>query len=349
MAKKKRKTGLPPGTLVFTGRKRLEFPNVTLIQYDREGSLQERHAQDAAPLADEGMHVTWYDVRGLHNEELIEELGARYQIHPLVLEDVLDTQQRPKFEEYEGAIFIIIHALTFDAENLKIKTEQVALYAGEGFVLTFQEDEADLFPGVRGRIESSLGRIRKRGADYLAYSLLDNIVDHYYVVLDQMEEVLNQLEEDILANPSRHSKAGIHSLKLQSILLRKSISPLREAIGRLTRSESPVIREDTRIFLRDLYDHTIQVMDTIETFRDVVSGLYDLYLSEISFRMNSVIKVLTIISTIFIPLTFLAGIYGMNFDNMPELHWRYGYFILWGVMVAVGLGLVYLFRVKKWL
>ena len=211
------------------------------------------------------------------------------------------------------------------------------------------EDEADLFPGVRDRIHSSRGRIRKRGADYLSYALLDNIVDHYYVVLDQMEEVLEQLEADILANPGRESKEKIHNLKLQFIILRKSVAPLREAIGRFSRCENPIIAEETHIFLRDLYDHTIQVIDTIDTYRDMMSGLYDLYLSEISFRMNSVIQVLTIMSTIFIPLTFLAGIYGMNFDNMPELHWKYGYFILLGVMLAIGLGLIRLFKQKNWL
>lgn len=340
---------MAPGTLIFTGKKKVEFPNVTLIQYNMEGELRERHVKDAAPAADEGLNVTWYDVRGLHKIELIEELGKRYNIHPLVLEDVVDTQQRPKFEEYDGAIFLTIQALNFDVESLKVKTEQVAFYTGKGYVLTFQEDEADLFPGVRDRIHSSRGRIRKRGADYLSYALLDNIVDHYYVVLDQMEEVLEQLEADILANPGRESKEKIHNLKLQFIILRKSVAPLREAIGRFSRCENPIIAEETHIFLRDLYDHTIQVIDTIDTYRDMMSGLYDLYLSEISFRMNSVIQVLTIMSTIFIPLTFLAGIYGMNFDNMPELHWKYGYFILLGVMLAIGLGLIRLFKQKNWL
>ncbi|MCB0571243.1 MAG: magnesium/cobalt transporter CorA [Phaeodactylibacter sp.] len=349
MAKKKRKTGLAPGTLVFTGNKKVEYPNVTLIQYDREGELLESHALDTAPEADDKRHVTWYDVRGLHKVELIESLGNRYGIHPLVMEDILDTQQRPKFEEYEGAFFFIVQALSFDEAELRIKTEQVSFYAGSGFVLTFQEDEADLFPGVRERIQSSHGRLRKRGADYLAYALLDNIVDHYYVVLDQMEEVMNQLEDEILSDPSRKIKSKIHSLKLQSILLRKSVSPLREAISRFSRSESTLIEENTRLYLRDLYDHTIQVMDTIETSRDVVSGLYDLYLSEISFRMNTVMQVLTIISTIFIPLSFLAGVYGMNFDHMPELHLKYGYYLLWGLMIAIALGLVYWFRRKKWL
>ena len=183
----------------------------------------------------------------------------------------------------------------------------------------------------------------------MAYALADNLVDHYYLLLDQIENVLDELEEEVLSRPGRTSKEKIHNLKIQSIMLRKMVSPLREAVGRFSKTDSPFIEESTRIFLRDLYDHTIQVLDTIDTYRDVMSGLYDLYLSEISFRMNNVIQLLTIMSTIFIPLTFLAGIYGMNFDNMPELHWEYSYFVLWGIMVLIALGLILLFKRKRWL
>lgn len=347
--KKQRKTGLPPGTLIFTGRQKVEAPNVSLLQYGPLGEPSEQQAKDQIPAADEGIPMSWYDVRGLHKVELIQQLGERFNIHPLVLEDVLNTQQRPKFEEHDGAIFITVQALSFDAQAMSIQTEQVALYAGPGFVLSFQEDEKDLFPGVRERILHGRGRIRSRGADYLTYALLDNVVDNYYLVLDQMEETLSQLEGDILSASGKESKRGIHELKMQFIMLRKAVAPLREAISRFSRSENLLIAKETDIFLRDLYDHVIQITDTIDTQRDVMNGLYDLYLSEINLRMNNVIQVLTIISTIFIPLTFLAGIYGMNFDYMPELRWKYGYFVVWGVMLLIGLSLLFLFRRKKWL
>ncbi len=346
---RKRKTGLPPGALVFTGKQKVESPNISLMQYGPEGEVLELEAKDQAPIVEATLPVCWYDVRGLHKVELIQQLGELFNIHSLVLEDVLNTQQRPKFEEHDGAIFITVQALSFDAQALSIQTEQVALYAGPGFVLSFQEDEKDLFPGVRERIRHGRGRIRARGVDYLTYALLDNVVDNYYIVLDQMEEALSQLEGDILSASGKESKRSIHELKMQFIMLRKAIAPLREAISRFSRSESLLIAKETDIFLRDLHDHVIQITDTIDTQRDVMNGLYDLYLSEINLRMNNVIQVLTIISTIFIPLTFLAGIYGMNFDYMPELRWKYGYFFVWGVMLLIGLSLLSLFRRKKWL
>lgn len=349
LSKRARKTGLPPGTLVFTGRKKVEETHVTLIQFNAEGQIFEQHTREKIPTPEEGLPVSWYDIRGLHNVDLIQAVGDQFNIHPLVLEDVLNTQQRPKFEEHEGGIFLTVQSLSFDRKNLEVKTEQVAIFAGANFVISFQEDEDDLFPAIRERIHSGRGKIKKRGPDYLAYALIDNIVDHYYLLLDQLEEVLAELEEEIISMPGKESKQKIHGLKLQSIQLRKMASPLREAIGRFSRSDSPLIAETTGIFLRDLYDHTVQVIDTIDTYRDVISGLYDLYLSEISFKMNNVIQLLTIISTIFIPLTFLAGIYGMNFDHMPELHWKYGYLALWGIMLLITAGLVYVFRRKNWL
>jgi magnesium transporter len=348
-AQRKRKTGLPPGALVFTGKQKVESPNLSLMQYGPESEVLEQEAQDQIPAAAAGLPVSWYDMRGLHKVEFIQELGERFGAHALVLEDVLNTQQRPKFEEHERAFFITIQALSFDAASLSVQTEQVAIYAGEGFLLSFQEDETDLFASVRARLRNGRGRIRSRGTDYLAYALLDNIVDHYYLVLDQMEEALAKLEEDILGASRQESKRKIHELKMQFILLRKTIAPLREAISRFSRSESALIARGTGIFLRDLHDHVIQITDTIDTLRDVINGLYDLYLSEINLRMNNVIQVLTIISTIFIPLTFLAGVYGMNFDNMPELHWKYGYFIIWGVMLCIALSLLLVFKHKKWL
>jgi magnesium transporter len=347
--KKRQNTGLAPGSLIFTGQKKLEEAQVMLVEYSMNGEAREQKAAGRIPVSEEPAMVKWYDVRGLHDVALVEQLGKQFGVHPLALEDILDTQQRPKFEDYENGLFLILKALAYDEEQQRIQTEQVAIFAGDGFVLSFQENETDLFPGVRERIHSGRAKIRKRKADYLAYALADNIVDQYYLLLDRIDLVLDDLEEEILSKANRDSKGKIHNLRLQTITLRKAIAPLRDAIGAFSRVDSPLMSEGTDVFVRDLYDHVVQVMESIDTIRDMMNGLYDLYLSEISFKMNSIMQVLTIISTIFIPLTFLAGIYGMNFEHMPELHWEYGYFYLWGLMLIISGGLIYYFRRRNWL
>jgi magnesium transporter len=343
-----RKHGLSPGTLVFTGTRHATTTEINLVQYGEEGLL-DKFAADAIPAALPDFPVTWYDVRGLHHVELIEQLGQLYGVHALALEDVLDIQQRPKFEDYEDGIFIIAQALTFDDVTKDINYEQIAIFARDGLVLSFQEKPDDTFRTVRERLNSATGRIRKRGADYLVYALLDTIVDHYYLVLDKVEEMIEVQEDEVLNRPREESKGNIHRLKVQIISLRKAIAPLREAINAFSRSDNPFVRDQTRLYIRDIYDHTIQIIDAVETWRDILNGLFDLYLSQLSFRMNNVIQVLTIISTIFIPLTFLAGVYGMNFAYMPELQWRYGYFVLWGVMLLIAALLMWLFKRKNWL
>ncbi len=352
MGKKKRrhqrKTGLPPGTLVFTGERLVEEANVTLMQFGPE-NLVTKHLKDEKPIAVEGYNVTWYDVRGIHDLALIEKLGKKYAIHPLALEDIVDTQQRPKFEEYPEGVFITLRALQFDVDKLELKTEQVSIYVGKTFLVSFQEDDEDLFVLVRKRLENSSGRIRQRGSDYLAYALIDSIVDHYFIVLDGVEMAMEDIEESIIANSDPTIKGKIHQLKLQTLQLRKSISPLREAISRFSKSDNPIMSEDTLVFVRDLYDHLIQIVDMVETFRDVVTGLNDLYISELSFKMNNIMKVLTIITTIFVPLSFLAGLYGMNFENMPELQWENGYYMLLGLMFSIFMGLMVFFYRKQWL
>jgi magnesium transporter len=347
--KKRQNTGLAPGSLIFTGQKKLEEAQVILVEYSMEGEAREQKAEGQIPVSEEPAMVKWYDVRGLHDVALVEQLGKQFGVHPLALEDILDTQQRPKFEDYENGLFLILKALSYDEEQQRIQTEQVAIFAGDGFVLSFQENETDLFPGVRERIHSGRAKIRKRKADYLAYALADNIVDQYYLLLDRIDLLLDDLEEEILSKANRDSKGRIHNLRLQTITLRKAIAPLRDAIGAFSRVDSPLMSEGTEVFVRDLYDHVVQVMENIDTIRDMMNGLYDLYLSEISFKMNSIMQVLTIISTIFIPLTFLAGIYGMNFEHMPELQWEYGYYYLWGLMLIISSGLIYYFRRRNWL
>jgi len=280
---------------------------------------------------------------------VIEKLGTAFDLHPLLLEDILSTAQRPKFEDYEKSIFLVLKMLRFGDDHQVVETEQVSLIVGPNFVLSFQERVGDVFDSVRDRLRSGKGRIRKLGADYLAYSLLDAIVDSYFLVLEKLGERIEDLEEELVSDPSQKTLRHIHTLKREMITLRRSIWPLRELVGGLQRSESPLVAESTRVYLRDVYDHTVQIIDTIESFRDMVSGMLDIYLSSVSNRMNAVMKVLTIIATLFIPLTFIAGVYGMNFEHMPELKWRYSYAVVWAVMIGVASIMLAYFRRKKWL
>ena len=349
--KKRKKAGLPPGSVVFTGNQKVEKVFIHYFQYDPENLIEDAFDNHKEiifnPSPDE--KVDWYDIRGLHDTQLIELLGKTFEIHSLVLEDVADIHQRPKFEEYTNGNFIVLRALAFDKEIREVTTEQVALYFRKGFLISFQEAETDLFLAVRNRIQSGKGKVRHRGADYLSYALLDNIVDNYYVVLDDVEQVIEVLEDKLLSEPDGSIKEGIHHLKKELLVIRKSIAPLREAIGKFSKSDSPFIDESSQMYVRDLYDHTIQIMDMVETYRDMLNSLQDLYISEISLKMNQVMQILAVITTIFVPLSFLAGLYGMNFDYIPELHFKYGYFILLGIMFCVIVGLLYYFKKKKWM
>ncbi len=353
MAKKKRKkkAGLPPGSIIFTGKRRVEQIHVHHLKYDgdtlEEKLLDNRETIAFPPVA--GVSVEWYDIRGLHDTEMVETIGVAYGIHPLILEDVVDIQERPKFEEYANGNYLLFRELKFDSERKGIKTQQVSIFFTNHLVISFQEEADDLFESVRERLRSGRGRIRKRGADYLAYALLDNVVDNYFSTLDEVESVIEELELEILENPDNQTKSKIHRLKQEMLIVRKSIAPLREAIGRFSKSENEYIDPETLIFIRDLYDHTIQIMDMVETYRDLLNGLQDLFLSELSFKMNNVMQVLTIITTIFVPLSFLAGLYGMNFVYIPELQWEYGYFALLGLMAFIAFMLILYFREKKWL
>ena len=281
--------------------------------------------------------------------DTIEKIGQHYDLHPLVLEDILHTGQRPKFEDIEQYLFVVLMMLRFDKENKSVISEQVSLVLGKNFVISFQENVGDVFEQIRDRIRNSKGRIRKMGSDYLMYALLDAIVDGYFAILENMGETIETLEEELVDDPSKNTLQQIHHLKREMIFLRKSVWPLRELISSLERSESKLIQQSTEAYLRDVYDHTIQVIDTVESFRDMVASMLDLYLSSLSMRMNEVMKVLTIIATIFIPLTFIAGVYGMNFHNMPELSWKYGYPVTLLVMAIISIGMLYYFKRKNWL
>ena len=343
--------GLAPGSIIFTGDRKMEYTDIHFVRFDNETLETRDYGEEGKVefLAPVEGKVTWYDIRGVHDTKMIEKLGIQYDIHPLVLEDIADTQERPKFDEYGNGVFISAKALRFDTENVQILTEQVSIFIGKNFLFSFQEDDDDLFVGVRDRINSGRGKLRTRSADYLGYALLDNLVDNYFSVLDKVEEEIEKLEYEIINDPQSTSKAKNHHLKREMLTLRKAIQPLREAISKFAKSENPIVSDSTEIFLRDLYDHTIQVMDMVETYRDVLTGLQDLYLSEISFKMNQIMQVLTVISTIFIPLSFLTGMYGMNFDYIPELKAQNGYFILLGVMATITVGLLMYFRKNRWI
>ncbi len=345
------KKGLPPGATVFTGKKKVEKIAIHYLEFNEETltddlldneSITNYHEPDETVMQ-------WYDVRGLHDTTMIDDFGKVFKVHPLVLEDIVDVHQRPKFDEYEHGIYLCFRSLLFDEESEEIHTEQLSIYFGQGFLLSFQEQASDTFADVRQRIHNGRGRVRARGSDYLAYALLDAAIDHYFLVIESIEQRIEELEEEISSEPSDRTKSRIHHLKNEMIKVRKAISPLREAIGQFAKSDHEFIADRTQVFVRDAYDHTIQLMDIVETYRDTLSGLQDLYISELSFRMNKVMQVLTIVTTIFVPLSFLAGVYGMNFEHMPELKYRYSYFILLGVMALVGIGALILFKIKKWL
>jgi magnesium transporter len=348
--RRSRKAGLSPGTLVYLGPKRTEEVKISLMDYDG-GHIEEKELntiEEAFPFKDLPT-ITWVNIDGLQKVQIIETLGRHFDIHPLVLEDILSTGQRPKMEEFESYIYIVLRMLSFNEQEAKLEDEQVSLILGPSFVLTFQEDEGDVFDPVRARLRNNKGRIRKAGADYLVYALIDAVVDNYFAVLERVGDRIEFLDEKLVANPTPEVLAQIHDLKREVLFLRKAVWPLRDVINRFQRGEIPIFQPQTLIFMRDVYDHTVQVIDTVETLRDIVAGMMDLYLSSLSNRMNEVMKVLTIIATIFIPLTFIVGIYGMNFDYIPELRWRWGYFGILGIMGIIALGMLLYFKRKKWL
>ncbi|HIJ53178.1 MAG TPA: magnesium/cobalt transporter CorA [Planctomycetes bacterium] len=354
--KRSKKAGLPPGTLVHIGEKKAESVKISYFDYD-EQNFQEKQVsniEECFPFKTTPT-VTWINIDGLHDVEIIEKLGKQFELHPLVLEDVLHTEQRPKYEDFDKYIFIVLRMLQYNEKIQDIESEQVSLILGANFVISFQERIGDVFDFVRERLRNAKGKIRKMGSDYLAYALLDAIVDSYFAILEKFGERIESMEEKLVTNPTEKTLQLIHNMKREMISLRKSIWPLREVISGVQRSESSLISETTGLYLRDVYDHTIQVIDTVESFRDMVSGMLDIYLSSISNKMNAVMKVLTIIATIFIPLTFIAGIYGMNFNpekspwNMPELNWYWGYPAVCLIMAVVAVIMLVYFRRKKWL
>jgi magnesium transporter len=348
--KRSKKAGLPPGTLVHTGEEKTGAVNITVIEYD-ETNFQERELKtvEGCFLLKDSPAITWVDVEGIHQIDNIQKLGDCHNFHPLVLEDILNTDQRPKVEDHENYLYIVLKMLHYE-EKAEVVMEQVSLILGPNFVFSFREGMGtNVFQPVRERIVNSKGRIRKMGADYLLYSLIDMIVDNYFVLLEKMGENIERLEEELIKDPAKQTLQRIHQFKREMIFLTRAVWPLREVVNAMERGESPLIKDSTRIYLRDIYDHVIRVIDSMETFRDLLSGMLDIYLSSISNRMNEIMKFLTIIGTIFIPLTFVVGIYGMNFEYMPELKWHSGYFVVLGAMAVAAISMLIYFKNKKWL
>ncbi len=349
VAKRSKKAGFSPGSLIHIGNRYAEKSKITLIRYD-ETFYREKHLDTLANINNEEdkQGITWLNIDGLQDIKLFEDIGELFGLHPLVLEDILNTDQRPKMEDYGNYIYLVLKTF-YGQESVSLLSDQISIILGKDFILSFQERESDLFEPIKEKISKNKGRIRKEGADYLAHSIIDNIVDNYFVMLEDLGEKIEYLEDDLLKQTTPATLHAIHNFKRELILLRKSLWPLREAISSLERSDSPLINKSTGIYFRDIFDHTIAVIDTVETFRDMLSGMLDIYLSSISVKLNEVMKVLTIIATIFMPLTFLAGVYGMNFKYMPELELHWGYYGVLGIMAAVAILMLVYFKKKRWL
>lgn len=340
----------PPGTVAYVGRKESAEIKLEVIDYNKDS--YERFVFDNVEPSfnfENEERITWINVDGLSNTAEIEKVGKYYNLHPLIIEDIVNTNQRPKIDEYPDYLFIVAKML-YHKENGALEHEHISIVIGSDYVLTFQEADGDVFDGIRERLTNSKGRLRNNGSDYLVFALLDSIIDNYFVVIEEISDKIEALEEQLFTTqPSDDITFEIQELKRTVLRIRRAVFPLREVISRLEKTDNTLIQEKTLNYIRDLYDHIIQVSENIEIYREMTWGLMDMYMTTISNKMNEVMKVLTIMASIFIPLTFMAGIYGMNFEYMPELQWKYSYYVLWGLMILVFLGMIVYFKRKKWL
>lgn len=348
MRNKHKKHGLPPGSLVYVGEPTAARVKITLIEFN-EHEYFEREFYDLSECLTHVKtdFIKWINVDGVHQTELIEAIGKHFNIHPLTQEDIVHVEQRPKFEEYDNYVLAVMKMIDFQST---ITAEQLSLVLLDHTVISFQEQSGgDAFDIIRNRLRQGKGRIRKLGADYLFYALMDAVVDFYFHVLEKIGDEVEVVEEQVLEKNQKDALKKLYELKRELIYLRKQIWPLRDLLSNMKRSEVSLITDNTQLFLRDLQDHTIRIIDSVETYRDLLSGIMDVHLSNMSNKTNEVMKFLTIVSSIFIPVTFVAGIYGMNFEAMPELKSPYGYATVWLVMIAMMIGQVIFFRKKKWL
>jgi magnesium transporter len=349
--KKRSKVGLEPGTLVHIGEKKVEKVTIKIIVYNSENLVEKElnSVEDCLAFKDQPGYNLWINVDGLDNIEVIEKLGSYFEIHPLTLEDVLNTEQRPKMENYESYIYAILKMILFDTEIKETTIDQISIIFGYNYIISVLEKGVDIFDPLKERLKNPASRLRKNGVDYLAYSLIDSVIDNYFLILEHCGEEIEDLEEELIIYPTPETLKTIQKYKRKMIILRKFIWPLRELINGMQIIESEIIKDTTQIFLRDIYDHTVRVIESIEDFREILSSMVDIYLSSVSNRMNEIMKVLTVIATIFIPLTFIVGVYGMNFEYMPsELHWRWGYPVVMLSMVLMGITMYIYFKKKKW-
>jgi magnesium transporter len=349
--KRSTKVGLPPGTLVHVGDARTDDIKISVIEYRDDFFHEEVISSLDSCIALKGSgSVKWINIEGIHQTDTLEKLGQCYGFHPLVLEDIMATDQRPKLEDFGDYLFIVLKMISYNGRNGGLEIEQVSLILGKNYLISFQEGkEGDVFNPLRERIRTGKGRVRSMGADYLAYTLMDSIVDNYYLAIDRLGDEIEAVEERLVNYPAPETLRKIHKLRKDMIYLRKSVWPLREVVSGLDRLESPLFAKSTAIYLKDVYDHTIRVIETIETYRDMLAVILDVYLSSINNRLNAVMKVLTVIATIFMPLTFIAGVYGMNFKYIPGLEWEWSFPVFILSMVMISGGMLLLFRRKKWL
>ncbi len=339
-----------PGSEKYIGVEREAPVRIHILHYN-DTEITESELGSIAESVDykKETGVTWLNISGVHDEKIIRDIGDIYNIHPLVMEDIANTTQRPKIEEHDDYLFVIIKMTYLKPDNSEMQIEQVSLLVGNDYVISLQEKEGDILDGLRERLRNNKGRIRKLGSDYLMYSIIDTVVDNYFTVLEHIGEQLEETEEQLLLSAEQETLNKIYHLKQELMFIHKSIWPMREVISSIQRIDSDLIDKNTMLYLRDVYDHTVQVAETLEIFREMSSGMLDLYLSTVSNKLNEVMKVLTIFAAIFIPLTFIAGVYGMNFRHMPELQWKYGYLLWWVVIIVLTLGMFIYFKRKKWL
>lgn len=345
-----KKLGQAPGSLTYIGPERDWKPSIELIQFNSTSYTDTMYDKsvDMFPHLKED-HVNWINIFGVHNTKLIENLGTQFKLHPLIMEDILSTEQRPKIEEFEDYLFFTLQMLTFDDESESINTEQISFILGSNYVVSLQEEVGDVFDPIRNRVKNNIGRVRTSKSDYLAYILLDAVVDHYYIIDDKISQIIERMELQIIEREGDNQVVTkVVNLKKDALLLRRSIVPLRESIGNLKKGTSRLIEPETLKFLNDLYDHISIQGDSADQMREGLNNLIELNHSFQGARLNEVMKTLTIISTIFIPLGFLAGLYGMNFNYMPELHYKYGYYILLGVMACIVIAMFIHFKRKNW-
>ena len=345
-----KKSGLAPGTLVHVGEVHEHEHSIMMMNYNST-KLEKctiNSIEELLPYKTTDS-VTWVIIDGLKDIAIVDAIGQHFDIHPLVLEDILNTNQRTKFEEYPDYLYFVIKATSLHKGSFNIEYEQISILVLKNFVFTFMEKPDELFDPIINRLNNEEGHLRNSGSDYLAYVIMDTVVDEYFTLQDAFDELIEFIEDDLLTHPSVETLVTIQKIRRELIFLRKTVSPLRELLAAIRRSESPLFDERTKRYFADIYDHSIRIIEAVESYRELISGMLDIYLSSVSNKMNETMKFLTVFASIFIPLTFIAGVYGMNFEYMPELKWKWSYPILWSVFIGIAISLLFYFKKKKWL